>query len=79
MTETPVRVAAELIGTWAAILAGDLLIWTLHAFSQPEPTQTYSLNFIESNVEFLATLAIGGAILTTIGLELARYYRWFMQ
>lgn len=67
-----VRVPVKLLGVWAAMTAGALAVWAASAFTQPEPTRTFTFNFIESSAPFIAQLSIGGAILTTAGLEIAR-------
>ena len=58
--------------SWLAILLGDLMVWSLEAITKSEPTQTFTFNFIQSNLGFLATLSLGGALLITIGSEIVR-------
>lgn len=63
------RILGSFAAVWGAILVGSLLVWSASALLSPEPTRTFEFNFIKANVDFLAELALGGALVITVGSE----------
>lgn len=68
-------VAVRFFWIWLAILLGDILVWSAYAYTQVEPTRTFTFNFISSNIPFLAGLSIGGGVIVTLILEISDYFK----
>lgn len=68
-------VSVRFFWVWLAIFLGDVLVWSAYAYTQAEPTRTFTFNFISSNIPFLAGLSTGGAIIVTLILEISDYFK----